>query len=127
MIKTKFQDIKKIVKEIANIKNVKAVYLFGSFASGKQRPLSDIDLCVIGDLTERDKVEIAGFSSDNLDISFFNELPIYIRFRVFKDGKPLIIKDKEFVNKIKFRTLNVYLDFKPLINKYIQKTFGNVR
>lgn len=125
-IKTKFEDINKISKEIAKNKNVKAVYLFGSYATGNIKPLSDIDLCVIGNLKERDKIKISGYSSDNLDVSFFDELPIYIKFRVFRDGKPLLIKDENYLNLVKKITLNQYRDFKPIINKRIKEVFEYV-
>lgn len=125
-IKTKFEDIEEIAKEIAKIKNVKAVYLFGSYATGKIHPLSDIDICVITNkkVSYKTEMKIMGYVTDNLDISIFYMLPIAIRFRVFKEGKPLIVKDREFVNLVKFKTLQEYLDFKPLINRYIWETLG---
>ncbi len=121
---TKFEDIPKIAEEIEKIKNVKAVYLFGSYATGKTHPLSDVDICVIGNLTEKEKYKAMNALSDNLDISIFSELPVSIRFRVFRDGKPLIVKDKEFVRRLMLRTLNEYLDFKPSINKFCMETLG---
>ncbi len=123
-ILTKFENIPKIAEEIGKIKNVKAVYLFGSYATGKTHALSDIDICVIGDLTEKEKYLAMNALSDNLDISIFNELPISIRFRVFRDGKPLIVKDKDFVRKLMLKSLNEYLDFKPSINKFCMETLG---
>ncbi|MEK6859306.1 MAG: nucleotidyltransferase domain-containing protein [Nanoarchaeota archaeon] len=125
-IKTKFENINKIAEKIFSNKNVKAVYLFGSYATGNPKPLSDIDLCVIGNLKEKDKIKISGYSSDNLDISFFDELPIYIKFRVFRDGKPLLIKDEKYLWLIKKITLNQYRDFKPIINKRIKEVFEYV-
>jgi len=121
-ITTKFENIGKIANEISKIKNVKAIYLFGSYARGKIMPLSDIDICVIGSLSEEEKYKALEHLSDNLDISFFDMLPIYIKIRVFKNGKPLVIKDKEYVNRLKLRTLQEYLDFKPAINKFCIET-----
>lgn len=125
-MKTKFENVNKITKEISINKNVKAIYLFGSYATGNIKPLSDIDLCIIGNLKEKDKLKIAGYISDNLDISFFDELPIYIKFRVFKYGKLLIVKDEKFLRLIKLNTLNQYRDFKPIIYKRIKEVFENV-
>lgn len=119
---TKFEDIREIANKIGKIKGIKAIYLFGSYATNKNHALSDIDICVIGDLTEKAESEVMGFVSDNLDISIFNRLPIYIKIRVFKEGKLLILKDKEYVDLIKIRTLREYLDFKPAINKFCMET-----
>lgn len=126
-ILTKFEDIGKVAREISKIKNVKAVYLFGSYAKNKHGALSDIDLCVIGNLDNREKLEVAGYGSDNLDISLFDELPIYIKFRVLKEGRPLIVKDKRFLNFVKVNTMHEYFDFKiMIIDKHVTKTFENV-
>ena len=122
IIITDFKDIPKIVKEIGEIKGIKAVYLFGSYASGKFGPLSDIDLYVIGKFSEKEKTEVYGFGSDNLDISVFDDLPVYIKFRVLREGKPLLVKDIEFLNRTKFKTLQEYLDFKPAINRFCMET-----
>jgi predicted nucleotidyltransferase len=121
MEKTKFEDIGKITREIAKIKNVKAIYLFGSYAQTKQHALSDIDICVIGDLTEEEEIRVYGKGSDNLDLAIFNRIPLAIKFRVLKDGKPLIVKDEKYIQKVKFYTLRDYLDFKPAINKFIME------
>ncbi len=121
---TDFKDIPRIAKEMGKIKGVKAVYLFGSYARGRFGPLSDIDLCVIGELSEKEKLNIYGFASDNLDISVFDDLPIYIKFRVLKEGKPLLVKDIEFLNFAKVKTLQEYLDFKPILNKYVREVLG---
>jgi len=123
-IVTDFKEINNIAKEIGKIKNVKAVYLFGSYATEKHHALSDIDLCVIGDLTEKEEYKILGYGSDNFDISPFNRLPISIRFRVFKEGKPLLINDKEYIRLLRIKTLRDYLDFKWIINKYIRETLN---
>jgi len=125
-IKTKFENIKKIIKKISDNKNVKAVYLFGSYAKNNVKPMSDIDLCIFGNIKERDKRKIAAYSSDNLDISFFDELPIYIKFRIFKEGKPLIIRDEEYLEIIKLITLKQYRDFKPIIDKRVKEIFKDV-
>lgn len=123
---TKFEDVEGIAEKISKNKNVKAIYLFGSYAIGNINPMSDIDFCIIGNLKEKDKIKIAGYSSDNLDISFFDELPIYIKFRVFRDGKPLIIKDEKYLQLLKLITLKQYRDFKPIIERRIQEVFENV-
>lgn len=117
---------REIVNKIRESVNVKAVYLFGSYAKGEQNESSDIDLCVFGKLKDKEKREIASYGSDFIDISFFEELPLYIKFRVLKEGRPLFVKDEKFLNAVKIQTLHDYLDFKQLIDKHIAKTLKNV-
>ena len=123
-ILTRIEEIKKIARGISRIKNVDAVYLFGSHARGKAGPLSDIDICAIGNFTEKEKNKIYGFSSENLDISIFNKLPVMIQFRVLKEGRELFVKDRENINAIKIKTMKNYIDFKYSINKYCKEILG---
>ena len=120
-ILTKIQGIRKIAKRMLKIKNVIAVYLFGSMAKNKSGPLSDIDICIFGELNEKEKNKVLEDSSDNLDISFFNDLPITIKFKVVKEGIPLAVKDKNLINNIKINTARNYLDFKYVINRYCKE------
>ena len=65
------EQIKSIVDELRGIE-VEAIYLFGSYAKGNAKPISDIDICV---LTKRNvpkniKEEILSNSSKNIDISY---------------------------------------------------------
>ena len=114
---TKIEDINSIAQEIAKNKTVKAVYLFGSYAKEKPHILSDIDICII---TNGDKEDTVNFPvTDNLDVSFFHRLPLMIQYRVFKEGKPLVVKDKEYIDNLKIMTLKKYLDLKPFINRFI--------
>ncbi len=111
-----------ITKKISKLKNVEAVYIFGGYANGKVHFGSDIDICIIGNLTKKDKENIRGLSiPDNYDISFFNELPIWIKMRIFS-GKLLFCRNKEFVYGACFKTLKEYSDFKPAINRFCKET-----
>jgi uncharacterized protein len=118
------KEIQKIAEQISKIKNVKAVFLFGSYTTGKQNANSDIDLCVLGDLTEKEKGIVMSYSSEKIDISLFEELPIWIKTRVFRDGKSLVTKDKKGVMNIAFKTMHEWEDFKPLIQQKVYRRFG---
>ena len=123
-------DKEKIISEIerrsdlVGNKKVVAVYLFGSVASGKSGPLSDVDVCVIGsELGLRDKNEIFKDSLIGWDVSFFDELPIWIKMRVLK-GVPVIVNDRDLLYDVGIETLHEYEDFKPTIAKMIERNFG---
>ena len=114
----------KLLNKLEKIKGIQAIYLFGRYARGKTGPLSDIDICIIGKLSEKQKLRIRVDFPEKFDVSFFDELPVAIKFRVFKEGKALFARNTEFVNIIKFKTLQEYLDFKPLINRYIKEVLN---
>jgi len=120
------KDVKKVISELKKNKRIKAIYLFGSYAKGTQNPLSDIDICVITQkkINENEKIKILSMSSEKIDISFFWDLPIPIRYAVFKEGKLLFVSDKLFLHRIKSSTILKYLDFQHIINRQIEITLG---
>lgn len=117
-------DISLVVNEIKKESGVEAIYLFGSRVSGKARPYSDIDLCVITDKTAK-RESILSYSSDKIDTSVFWDLPLNIRFRVIKEGKPLYVKDELKIQRIKVSTVLSYLDFKPLLARHFSRIVKN--
>ena len=125
MLMENMQIMKKIestTRKLSKLPEVKAVYLFGSATKGKMHQLSDIDICVIckeyTDISKKIDFE------KGMDIVPFWDLPLAIRFRVFKEGKVLVMKDKMYMDHVKINTLKSYLDFKQLIDRYCWEKFG---
>jgi predicted nucleotidyltransferase len=119
------EQIKLIVEELRR-DEVDAIYLFGSYAKGNAKPISDIDICV---LTKRDipksiKEEILSNSSKKIDISIFWDLTPTIRFRVFKEGKLLYKKGEMVLQRVKVDTIKSYLDIQPLIKRHCIRILG---
>jgi len=115
-------DLRKIVCELEKTDGVLAVYVFGSYVKNKMNDLSDVDICVIGNVSNKNRMDILlGKFSELFDISFFNDLPIWIRFKVFREGKCLVVRDNKKLNMIKIITLGEYLEFKPVINDIVKK------
>ncbi len=117
------KEIKLVVDEIKNIKGVEGIYLFGSYARKKTKPFSDIDICVITDkdIQKKRREEILSCSSRKIDISIFSDLPLNVRFRMFKEGKILYQKDELFLHRTRSNTLKSYLDFKPIIDRHYDR------
>lgn len=115
------EEITKLINELKKIKSVKAAILFGSYAKGKQRKESDIDICVITDKKNDEALEL---SSNKFDISLFSKLPLYVRYRVFKDGDVLFNKDDKLLTKLKFWTLKHYLDEKYWRDKFVERVLS---
>jgi predicted nucleotidyltransferase len=114
-----------IISELKEIKDVEAIYLFGSYAKNKVKPYSDIDLCLITPkgLPDKKKALLGSHSSDKIDISLFWDLPLSIRFRVFSEGKLLYCKDELFLLRVKVDTIKEYLDFQPVIERHVKRVF----
>ncbi len=116
--------IRKILKSIKRHKNVVAVIIFGSQAKGTATLMSDLDICVILDGNKTNKAGISAVGGDRIDISFFDELPIYIRYRVFKEGIPLYIKDEAKFSGILADTLSEFMDFRGVLDEYFRIAYG---
>ena len=77
-----------IIKELQRKKEVIAAYQFGSHQTSKQTPLSDIDICLfIKEMDNQTILDLSSYGSEKIDISLFDNLPIYIKPEVFR-GKP---------------------------------------
>jgi predicted nucleotidyltransferase len=115
-----------IVKQADGDSKVLAVILFGSTARGDRRDTSDVDVCLVLQpsryspevLMEIRLQYLAAFAAD---IQIFQQLPIYLRQRVLKEGKVLCCKDQDALYNIALRTVQAFADFKPLYDRYLDE------
>ncbi|RLF64313.1 MAG: nucleotidyltransferase domain-containing protein [Thermoplasmata archaeon] len=112
----KKENIDKVIEDLKRYPEVIAIILYGSYAKGKEKPLSDIDIAVI--LKDKSlEAEISSFSSNILDVVPFHRLPLYIQFEVLKYGKILFSRDKKDFMDVKRKTLKDYLEMSYLYNR----------
>ncbi len=103
---------------------VKAIYLFGSQARREAKPISDVDICVFTEgSSAREEAEMS-LSSPLIDLTLFHKLPISIQYRVFREGKMLYCADHLYLQRQQVRTIEGYLDFKPIIDRHVRNVFG---
>ncbi len=117
------KEIDKIIEPFKKNRDVISIYLFGSYARGREKPFSDIDICVIAD-KHANRDEILSHSSKKIDISIFHDLPMSMRFRVIKEGKLLFSRDELKLHRIIVATIRSYLDFKPHILRRTERVLG---
>ncbi|RZN42853.1 MAG: nucleotidyltransferase domain-containing protein [Methanosarcinales archaeon] len=117
------QEIDKIVEPIKENRGVVSIHLFGSYARGREKPFSDIDICVITG-ADADRDAILSSSSEKIDLSIFHDLPLTMRFRVLKEGESLFLRDDLRLHRIIVATIKEYLDFKPHIARRTKRVLG---
>jgi len=105
-------------------RKIDSVYLFGSFANGKFNNLSDVDVCFFGEYSWEDKIKIISLFDEIFDVSFFQDLPIWIRIRVFREGKRIYTKGVKKEYAYLFSTIREYEDFLPIIKNRMVR-YGN--
>ena len=115
--------IDKIIEPFKKNRDVISIYLFGSYARGREKPFSDIDICVVA-AKGADRDEILSHSSKKIDISIFHDLPLSMRFRVIKEGKLLFSRDELKLHRTIVATIRSYLDFKPHIMRRTERVLG---
>ena len=104
-------EVERIIETIKKHPKTVAIYIFGSFARGEEKPLSDVDVAVI--LKEPDKwdeADIGSLYSRKVDVVLFHRLPVYIQYEVLKYGKEVYVADEEFLGEIRFKVIKNYLE-----------------
>jgi predicted nucleotidyltransferase len=85
--------IEEAVSRLKRFKFVHSIILFGSRAKGTERTESDVDLCIIpksdADVSLKERIALNNAVPESIDVSLLNELPVYIRKRVFLEGEVL--------------------------------------
>jgi len=118
--------IEQTINDLKKREGVRAVMLFGSYVRGEQKPISDIDICVLTkkNISNKTKAEIGSYASRKIDISLFWDLPPAVKYAVLKEGRTLFSKDEEFMHVVTVETMSEYLDFKHIIDRNITRVFG---
>jgi predicted nucleotidyltransferase len=97
-----------------------AIFLYGSVARGEEKPMSDIDLCVVTrrGIPRAEKERILVHASSTLDLTIFWDLPLPIRFRVLKEGKLLWGEEGLELHRIRRATLRCYREIGRMIRRH---------
>jgi hypothetical protein len=118
-------ELERLLTEVRQDDDVLAVILFGSAARGELAPHSDVDVCLVlhdgarmRSSASRKRLDYLGRFS--LDIRIFQQLPLYIRRRVLKEGKVLFARDEEPLYELAFRTAQAFEDFKHIYYDYLE-------
>jgi predicted nucleotidyltransferase len=118
------QQVELLLKEAQQDDDVLAVMLFGSVARGEPSAQSDIDICLVLYPKRWDLEELAhkrwNYLRFDLDIKIFQQLPLYVRRRVLKEGIVLLVKDEDQLYELAFRTAKEFEDFKHTYRDYLE-------
>ena len=121
-----YSDVERLIEEAKADQGVLAVILFGSSARGETTPTSDIDVCLVlplGQDAEADCLHMRTkyLAYDNLDLRIYQQLPLYVRQRVLKEGHVLSCRDVDMLYRIAYLTVQAFEDFKPIYHQYLEE------
>ena len=125
-----------LAKNLSIHTEVAAVYLFGSFARGNPRRGSDVDIAVFTRESSRrhprPRAEYVAAASkvlgtDKVDVVLLNQAPIVLRHEIFRDGKPLYVRDQVSLSRFRVSSSREYLDTIPLRRTFEKAYFRKIR
>ncbi|MEW6663014.1 MAG: type VII toxin-antitoxin system MntA family adenylyltransferase antitoxin [Bacillota bacterium] len=102
--------------------DILALYLYGSYGTPYQSPLSDIDLAVLPmPMAEWDlhallevMAELVGIGrSDDVNVINLNKVPVRLQFQVLKTGHPLFVRDHILLADFMEIVIKRHADFAP--------------
>lgn len=124
-------DLNYVLLKLRSSRLVHSIILFGSKARGTEKEKSDIDICIIPkpdiEVTLKERISLNNSVPENIDISFIDELPVYIRKRIFLEGKVLYTEDMYYILTLSKINDMEYERFKRLNKEYHKHVMKRVR
>ena len=130
--------IAKIIKNyFQTTTEVLCVYLFGSFAAGKENKMSDVDLGVIFDekiIKEDfgDKVldyiaDLSELSKREVDVVALNSAFPFLKFQILKSGQRIYEREGREDHCFEVKAINEYFDYLPYRQRMEKAIINKIR
>ena len=124
--------LEKISSYFQNRSNINSIFVYGSFAAGRERSDSDIDIAILlakGLLgfKERSRLmrDLIQLLDREIDLVSLREVSSVLQIQILKKGELLFCKDRSLLNHFQVQVVREYLDLKQ-IRKPIEKQLKNV-
>lgn len=128
--------IEKLIEYFGSQDNVVFAYLFGSYAEGKMREGSDVDVAIyIIGISEDEylkfklkyKGELENILKLPVDLIIMNSAPPLLNHEIFKNGIILKNGNPSMLSQFRVKNFYFYLDQMYIINKYLERTKEKIR
>jgi predicted nucleotidyltransferase len=109
-----------LVGLLGEVRDLAAAYLYGSYGTPYQTPLSDVDIGLLfmdGDQpSPKQHVQLIGrvckaLHEDDISVTVLNSAPLAFQHKVLAEGRPLLICDEIAHADFLERTISSYCDF----------------
>lgn len=118
--------IDKLLHDAENDDGILAVILYGSYARQENTAQSDIDLCLVlkpaaydADYLSEKKLHF--LKNHPFDIQIFQQLPLYIRTRLLKEGHILYCRNEDKLYEVAFTHIREYADYEHIYREYLEE------
>ncbi len=114
-----------LLETVKQDNEILAVFLFGSTVRNDNHRESDVDICLLMKSGQYTPLELSQKKFEyvklfDMDIQIFQQLPLYIRTRVIREGKRLFCTDEDELYRIVFRTIREFGDFEHIYRNYLK-------
>ena len=112
-----------IIEKAKKDRLVLAVALFGSYARNEQH--NDIDVCIFLKSKIYSQLQLSKKKleyqpdQEKYDVQIFQQLPLYIRKRILKEGRILYCHNEEELYDVYFTTIKDFELFEPYYEQYL--------
>ena len=128
MDRIKFTTIRKRVASICETEPaIAAAYLFGSYAQGKERKSSDLDVALLLNETKIDSFSTLGFITVlekqlecKADVVILNKADEVLKFEVRRQGILIFDRSGKYRKQFEIKSRKYYEDFLYLHKKYVK-------
>lgn len=120
------ESIHQLLNDVQFDEEILAVILYGSYARKENTAQSDIDICLV--------LKAAHYSAEHLsekklrflkehpfDIQIFQQLPLYIRTRILKEGHIIYCRDEDSLYEVAFIHIREYADYEHIYREYLEE------
>jgi predicted nucleotidyltransferase len=128
MNKNEFKATEALLGKAKSDEDVLAVMIFGSEARRERRSTSDVDICLVLDpLIHHTKKKsysqkrLEYLKDFDFDIQIFQQLPLFIRKRILKEGRVLFVRDERNLYELAWRTARAFDDFRHIHEAYLKE------
>ena len=115
---------KRLLQKVEADGRVLALILFGSAARAEETPGSDVDYCLVllpGKYkpVELSRIKLEYLSQFEADIHVLQQLPMYIRKGVLRDGKVVFCRDMDALYDVAFTFIREHADYEHIYRDYL--------
>ena len=124
---------------LKKVPNVIAVYLFGSYAEGRAKDTSDLDLAFLLDAKARKEdltedvgpvytvsVQIGTKLGVQTDVTVLNDSSIEMAYEIVTQGRCIYDADSDRRLEYESRVKGMYFDFRPFLEKLRADTIARI-
>lgn len=117
------REFKPVIDRAKNDADVLAVALFGSSTRGKGR---DFDICVFLNKNlsslemSRKRLAFLSGPGPRFDVHIFQQLPLYIRARILKEGNILFCRNTDALYLLYFETIKSFNLYEKIYRTYLR-------